>query len=224
MTIATVLSFAQAPILALLVLMYLKQKFKIQTLKYLIQAFGLGLLSVLIFVLIDLAVSYFGFDTLKSLKRSVFYSFVVIGFGSHLGIFIMLRFVFLKMKRFTGPIDGILYGIMISLGFSTLAVPLFTIGMFSNVPANLYLYTLPVAALLFSIIMGFFTGMGKYRKNRLIDSMTGLGASSFFMGFYYFAFLTKEDTILILYSIGIFIISMLLLVKAGNVKPEIKQR
>ncbi|MBU1368206.1 MAG: hypothetical protein KJ754_13145 [Bacteroidetes bacterium] len=224
MTIATVLSFAQAPILALLVLMYLKQKFKIQTLKYLIQAFGLGLLSVLIFVLIDLAVGYFGYDTLKSLKRSVFYSFVVIGFGSQLGIFIMLRFVFLKMKRFTGPIDGILYGIMISLGFSTLAVPLFTIGMFSNVPVSLYLYTLPVAALLFSIIMGFFTGMGKYRKNRLIDSMTGLGASSFFMGFYYFAFLTKEDTILILYSIGIFIISMLLLVKAGNVKPEIKQR
>lgn len=220
MAISTILTYLQAPLLAILFLVYLKQKFQLKTTKYLFQAFAFGLLSVIIFIAADLVMELFGLDTLKSLKRSVFYSFVVIGFSSQIGIFIVLRYIFLKKRHFKGPVDGIIYAIIIALGFGTAAVPLYAAGFFAAVPADLFLYTLPLALLLFGIVMGFFTGMGKFRKNRLIDSLTGLGTSSFFMGFYYFAFLTKEDTILILFGIGIIIMSGLFAVKAINTKPE----
>ena len=220
MAISTILSYLHAPILAILLVLYLKQKFQLKTIKYLFQAFAFGVLSIVFFIAIDLIMEVLGLDTLKSLKRSVFYSFVVIGFGSQIGIFVVLRYIFLKKRHFKGPIDGIIYAILIALGFSTAAVPLYGAGLFAAVPASLFLYTLPLATLLFAIMMGFFTGMGKFRKNRLIDSLTGLGASSFFMGFYYFAFLTKEDTILILFGIGIIIMSALFTVKAINTKPE----
>lgn len=220
MAISTILSYLQAPLLAILFVLYLKQKFQLKTTKYLFQAFGFGLLSIIIFIAIDLVMGLLGLDTLKSLKRSVFYSFVVIGFGSQIGIFAVLRYIFLKKRHFKGPIDGIIYAIIIALGFSTAAVPLYGAGMFAAVPASLFLYTLPWATLFFAIVLGFFTGMGKFRKNRMIDSLTGLGTASFFMGFYYFAFLTKEDTILILFGIGIIIMSALFVVKAVNTKTE----
>lgn len=220
MTIYTILNYLQAPLLALLFLFYLKQKFQLKTTKYLLQAFGLGLLSVVLFVAIDFIIALLELDGLNSLKRSVFYSFVVIGFGSQLGIFVVLRYVFLKKKQFRGPLDGILYAIIISLGFSTLAVPLFQAGLFARVPPQIFIYSVPLAVMFFAIVMGFFIGMGKYRKNRMIDSVTGVSTASFFMGFYYFGFLTKEVTILILFVIGIIFISALLLVKATNVKPD----
>lgn len=220
MAISTVLSYIQAPLLAILFVLYIKQKFQLKTTKYLYQAYALGLLSIVIFIAISFVISLLGLDGLKSLKRSVFYSFVVIGFGSQVGIFIVLRYVFLKKRHFKGPIDGIIYAIIIALGFCTLAVPLFDAGLFARVPAPLFLYTLPWAALFFAIVMGFFTGMGKFRKNRMIDSLTGIGTTSFFMGFYYFAFLTKEDTILILFGIGIVLISALFGIKAINTKIE----
>lgn len=220
MTIYTILNYLQAPLLALIFLFYLKQKFQLKTTKYLLQAFGFGLLSVVLFIAIDFIINLLGLDELKSLKRSVFYSFVVVGFGSQLGIFVVLRYIFLKKKQFRGPLDGILYAIIISLGFSTLAVPLFQAGLFAGMPSQIFIYSLPLAAVFFAIVMGFFIGMGKYRKNKMIDSVTGVSTASFFMGFYYFGFLTKEVAILILFSIGVFIISALLLVKATNIKPD----
>jgi len=220
MAISTILSYLQAPLLASLFVLYIKQKFQLKTTKYLYQAYAFGLLSIAIFIAIDFIISLLGLDGLNSLKRSVFYSFVVIGFGSQVGIFVVLRYIFLKKRHFKGPIDGIIYAIIIALGYSTLAVPLFDAGLFAKVPAPLFLYTLPWAALFFAIVMGFFTGMGKFRKNRMIDSLTGIGTTSFFMGFYYFAILTKEDIILVLFGVGIILMSALFAVKAINTKTE----
>ena len=224
MTIASILSYLQAPVLAILLVLYLNKKFQINSNKHLYQAFGLGLITVVSLFLFDLLAETLGYDQLKNLKRSGFYSFVIIGFGSQFGIFIVLRYCFLPLKSFNTPLDGVLYAMLISLGFSTLAVPLFDIGLFARQPSPALIYSLPLACLFFSIIMGFFVGMGKYRKNRLIDSLTGLGAASFFMGFYYFGFLTSEKTILIFYGIGIFFIALLLAIKSTNIKPEKNSR
>jgi hypothetical protein len=70
------------------------------------------------------------------------------------------------------------------------------------------------------VILGFFVGMGKFRKNRLIDTLTGLGASSFFMGFYYFGYVTSEKTIMLFYGIGVIFIALLLLIKAININSD----
>ncbi len=224
MAIPHIINYLQAPILAVLLIFYLNRKFKIASNKHLLKAYGLGLVAIATLFVFDLIVESMGYDQLKNLKRSGFYSFVIIGFGSQVGIFIVLRYLFLPLKHFSSPLDGIIYAMLISLGFSTIALPLFDFGLFAREPSSIFIYTLPLANLLFSIVMGFFVGMGKYRKNRLIDSLTGLGTASFFMGFYYFGFLTSEKTILILYAIGILMIAVLLLAKASTIKPEDNKR
>ncbi|MDP3462033.1 MAG: PrsW family glutamic-type intramembrane protease [Bacteroidales bacterium] len=214
------LSWFQAPLFALIFILILRSKFSINSWKYILRAFLFGMASVLFIFLLDLIAGAWGYDQLKNLKRSAFFSFVIIGFGSEFGKFLILRYIFLPLKSFKSPLDGVIYSIFISLGFATIALPLYTSGFFSREVEPLFIFTFPFANLLFSIIMGFFVGMGKMRKNRLIDSVTGLGSASFFHGFYFFTFLTSDKTILLVYGLGVFLIAVLLGAKSLNVKSR----
>lgn len=214
------LAWFQAPLLALVFILILRSKFSINSWKYILRALLFGMASVAFIFLLDLIAESGGYDQLKNLKRSAFYSFAIIGFGSEFGKFIILRYVFLPLKSFKTPLDGVIYSICISLGFSTIALPLYTNGFFSREVELLFVFTFPIANLLFSIIMGFFIGMGKLRKNRLIDSVTGLGTASFFHGFYYFTFLTSDDTLLLIFGLGVLFIAALLAAKSLNLRAS----
>lgn len=206
-----------------ILLLYLRYKFSIQSWKLLFQAVIFGLASVVFLITLDQITAFMGINELRSLKRTVFYSFVVVGAGSELGKFLLLRYYFLKQKTFKGPLDSIIYSILISLSFTMVALPLFMTGRFSSTMGTTFLITYPIANIAFAIVMGFFTGMGKYRQNRFIDSMTGLFAASFFHGFYYFIHLTDEYTIFALYGIGLLLISLMFLMKSTNLKDVEKR-
>lgn len=216
----TLLAIIQPIIALLLVLGYLKIKFDIKSWTLIWQAVLLGFASLVVMFLLDLLAGYFQIDLLGSLKRSAFYSFVVVGAGAELGKFLFLRYYFLKKKSFIGPLDGIIYALILSLSFTIIALPLFSNGVFASAVGPKFLYAYTIANVAFSIFLGFFVGMGKIRKNRLIDSLTGLGTASFFHGFFYFVNLTSDNTIYILYGVGLLLIALLLLAKAVNLKPE----
>lgn len=217
------LSIAYPALLSGLLLMYLKYKFDIGSWKLLLQAVMFGLATVAVMFILDQIAVYKGIDELRNLKRTGFYSFVVVGFGAELGKFILLRYYFLRQKTFRGPLDGIIYNMLIAGSFTMLALPLFISGWFSKEMNLTFLITYPLANLAFAVIMGFFTGMGKFRNNRFIDSMTALGAASFFHGFYFFINLTDEFLIFGLYGAGLALIAFMLLVKSTNLKDEEKQ-
>jgi RsiW-degrading membrane proteinase PrsW (M82 family) len=105
----TILTWIQAPVLALILFLYMKAKFDLKTWKYVFMAFGLGLLSSIFIILFDLIAGSLGYDQLKNLKRSAFFSFVIIGFGSELGKFVFLRYIFLPLKHFRSPFDSVIY-------------------------------------------------------------------------------------------------------------------
>jgi RsiW-degrading membrane proteinase PrsW (M82 family) len=216
----SLISILQTPLLLILIFIFFKINFRVNRWKYLYQAFGFGLLSVIFLVVIDLIAESMGYDELRNLKRSAFYSFAIIGGGSEIGKFLLLRYYFIRLKAVKGPYESILYSVIISLAFSTVAIPLFINGFFSTIPSDLFLLTYPLANIFFAIILGFFVGLGKSRKNRLIDSFTGLGAASFFHGFFYFSNLASDRTILWLFGIGILFIASLLAVKSMNLKRD----
>ena len=68
-------------------------------------------------------------NNLKNMRRTAFYVFVVVAFGSELAKFIVLQFKFYKLKSFDSPIAGIVYSIFVSLGFSLSAVILYALGI-----------------------------------------------------------------------------------------------
>ena len=206
------------------ILFYLQFKFNIVSWKLLTQAILFGLLTIIPLLILDQIAVIRGIDELRNLKRTGFYSFVVVGFGAELGKFVLLRYYFLKQKSFKGPLDGIIYALIISGSYTFVALPLFMSGWFSRAMDLTFLLTYTIANLSFAMIMGFFTGMGKFRHNRFIDSMTALGAASFFHGFYYFINLTDEYLIFGLYGAGLITIALMLLVKASNLKNEDKAK
>lgn len=217
-----ILSYFIAPVVAILILGYMNYRFKVKTNRYILQAFLLGIISIVLVIAGQLIAEATNLDDLRNLKRTAFYGFVLIAFMAELGKFIILRSVFVRKKSFRGPVDGIIYSLMINMGFATVATILFACNVIGLKIDLLYVFTYPVACIIFSIIMGFFVGLGKVRANKFIDSMTGLFAATIFHGLYNFAFLTKDYRLLILFATGSIIISFLLVAKALNVKADDK--
>lgn len=202
-------------------LVYTKHKFKLKSVNFLIQALVFGLLSVAVLVAMDLFARIMEWNLPLSLKRIVFYSFVVVGLGAEIGKFVVLRYIFMRMKQFRGPVDGIIYSTFIGLGFTIISLPLFSTGFIGEPVKFSFIIYYPLANIAFAIITGFFVGMGKLRRNKLIDSLTGLGTAVFLHGFYYFINRTNEYTIFALYAAGTLLIATVLLLKARKLKAEV---
>ncbi len=216
------IAFLFSPILILLLGIYLNFKFSIKTWKYLTQAVIWGIISVVIVLAANYIIRIWGLENLKNMRRTAFYVFVVIAFGSEFGKLLVLRLKFFNLKSFDGPLAGIIYSIFISLGFSTIAVILYATGILGTEKMKyltLFLWTYPIANIVFGIVLGFFTGMAKTRDNRLIDILSGLGTAMFFHALYYFCFLTSDHRLLIFTGIGFLLIAVTLVIKAATTEP-----
>jgi RsiW-degrading membrane proteinase PrsW (M82 family) len=154
--------------------------------------------------------------SLNNMRRLAFFVFVVIAFSSELGNFIPMRFISYRLPAYKGPLEAIIYSIATGLGFSTFASVLFAYGIVGK-PINdltLFLFLYPFANIVFSIALGFFLGMGKLRKNTLIDHATGLFLATFLHGMFYFSFITSDSRLFIITIIGLIIISVTLVYRA----------
>ena len=219
------LSLLISPIIFVLLFLYLKYKFPRGQFRLLFMALGFGIVMAIPVILFDQIAQYINIDGAKSLRRMFLYSFVFVGFVTEVSKFIPLHGIIMKHKSFNGAADAITYTIAISTGLTSLyAVYFYFFG--THVAGDvMYLYALgPVNALL-AVIMGFFTGMGKVRKNRFIDSMTGIGAAAFFHGLFRFSLLSiVNDDYLFFYLItgGILFIALILLYKSLTTPVESK--
>jgi protease PrsW len=223
MELYTYLSFAVAPILIIVAILILKYGFSIKILSNIWNAILLGLLCVALVYVANYAVEQRFNGNLSSMKRMTFYAFVVIAFSAEIMKFLAIRFAFYNRSNFLGPIEGIVYSIFIGLGYSTVAVVLFgfnIIGIDSNEDALLFLYSYPLANIIFAIAMGFFVGLSKTRKIALIDDGTGLLLATFLHGLFFFSFQTSDFSLLIITSIGLLVIGITLFIRAASLRNE----
>ena len=224
MSVINYLSFIISPLLILLAVFYLKFKFSIQSFTNIRNAVLLGMLGVLLLLIANYLVDLRWDGNYKNMRRMAFFVFVVIAFSSELAKFIALKFSFFKLKNFHGPLEGIIYSVFLSLGFSLISTILYAYEIV-GAPDKMYnftlfLYTIPLANIVCGITMGFFIGMAKTRKNAFIDTSTGLGVATFFHGLFYFAFVTSDIRLLVFVAIGFSIIATTLLVKSVSIKME----
>jgi RsiW-degrading membrane proteinase PrsW (M82 family) len=223
MMINYILSLALAPVLAIFTLGLIWIKRGKDRYPGLITSFILGMVSIVLVVLFQYISRQFGLEDFKNLRRIIFYSFIVMGFGSEFGKFLILRYYNYSKSSFNGPLDSIVYSIMISLGFSLMSnVIYFALPYYAEIDFT-YAYSVIFANLFFAIILGFYTGMAKVRENKFVDSMTGLLGASFFHALYNFCFITKDFRLLLFLSIGAFIIIIMLYYKAFELNEEFKR-
>jgi len=143
------------------------------------------------------------------------FSFIVVGFLAEFTKYLLLKHYFVPKDGIHKPFDGILFSVMISMGFATVA----NVYFFTALPAPFNLpvvyYSLPVTNLIVGIMLGFFAGIGKFRKNR-VDFWTGLGVAIFFQGFYIFGLLAADYLLIALVGTVTLIIAVLLSLRSLN--------
>ncbi len=210
-----VLPLLIAPVVFFILVVLARRIMEKKVLNLFAGSFFVGLLTAIPMILALYFVYNYWLMHVQSLRRIVFYSFVLIGFLSEFSKFLLLRYYYLPKAAFTKPFDGILFAIMLSMGYATTANAYFYFEWQYSDNLQTILFTLPLANLLIGIIMGFFTGMSKFRTN-YFDSLTGFAAAFFFHGFYAFCLISQDYLLLSMLGAGTLIISVLLAVKSLN--------
>ena len=115
------LALAIAPGLAICLFIYSKDKYNKEPIWMLLFAFVLGVLSILPAVLVQLS---YGFDLEKTQHEGIssvaFFAFCIVALSEEASKFLMLRLFIYPRKHFDDPFDGIVYAVMIGMGFATI--------------------------------------------------------------------------------------------------------
>jgi RsiW-degrading membrane proteinase PrsW (M82 family) len=218
------ITLAFAPVFAFGIYFYLGQKYGKSFQKVLVQSFLCGMLGVLILAIAKFLSTILGLNDLGNLKRTLFYSFVTIGFASELGKFLLYRYYIVPKKIIDRPIHGITMSVMASLGFCTIALPAFMMDPFHTqalYPYTLYAFIFIPANIMFSVVMGFFVSMGKFIKTYVMFTLTGLFGATFFQGLFIFTLITQDFKLLSLFAFGSTVIVFILGIKAAVTEPEV---
>lgn len=214
------ISFIIPPLIAVLIFAYLRYKFSRWSYALLFKAFLWGMASIMLVLVVQVAALYMELDRLNNIRRVIFYALVITAFFAELGKFIVLRGYIYPKAEFKTPVDGIIFSVMISMGFATMNNILYFINipeLTTSIPNAL---TAGPANVIFGVLMGFFIGLGKLRKMRFIDSMTGLAAAVFFHALYSFCLLTKDYRLLWAFFIGATIISISLCIASLRIHRD----
>ncbi|MBC7901889.1 MAG: PrsW family intramembrane metalloprotease [Gemmatimonadaceae bacterium] len=200
------LALAVAPGIAIMWYIYLKDKYDREPLHYLIVSFFLGMLSTLPAIAIQMGSSYVLGDVFAgdSIGMYAFYAFFIVALSEEFSKYLMLRYFAYRKKEFNEPFDGIVYGVMISMGFATLENILYVqqhgfgtaiVRMFVSVPAHGT----------FGILMGYYVGLAKFaRPNQRLFLWRGLATAVFFHGaFDFFLFLQQNTKVTVIVSQGL---------------------
>lgn len=156
------LVLAIAPGIAICLFIYLKDKYNKEPLGLLILSFFLGVLSIIPAVIIQLAFTkpaeqFFG----EGVLYTAVFSYIIVALSEEGSKFSAIRLIPYRRKSFDDPFDGIVYSIMVGMGFATLenigyvmqhGLGTGILRMFLSVPAHAT----------FAVLMGYHMGLAKF--------------------------------------------------------------
>lgn len=185
------LALAIAPGIAISLYIFLKDQFNKEPKLKLFVCFLLGCLSIIPAIIIQLfslkpSNALFG----EGIIYTAFFAYIVVALSEELSKFIMLRFYAFPKKTFDEPYDGIVYSVMVGMGFATVenigyvyqhGINTALLRMFLSVPAHGT----------FAVLMGYFVGKAKFvPAKRFYYLFLGVFWATFFHGtFDFFLFL-----------------------------------
>jgi RsiW-degrading membrane proteinase PrsW (M82 family) len=183
----TLILSAIAPILVVIIFIYFMDKHEKEPVRQLIVNFFMGaivsiIITTILYVIIDIPLPL---HNQTSVFEQFIKAFFVVGLSEEFSKYIIVRYYAQPLNDFNEPYDGIMYAVMVSMGFAATENIMYVLqgGMeaaviraFSAVPAHA----------IFAILMGYFMGKAKFSNNRVIVNLTGLLLAALFHGTYDF--------------------------------------
>jgi RsiW-degrading membrane proteinase PrsW (M82 family)/ribosomal protein S18 acetylase RimI-like enzyme len=178
------IALAIAPGLAICLFIFHRDAYNREPKLNMIVSFFFGVLSVVPAIIIE---TYFKNSFDASISGLAFQAFFVVALTEEASKFAALRFYSYRQKSFDEPFDGIVYSVMVSMGFATLENIFYVtssaetgngyqvalLRMFLSVPAHAT----------FGVLMGYYVGMAKFNPARKTALMIlGLFWATFFHG------------------------------------------
>lgn len=179
------LLFAIFPPLLIAYYVYQKDKYEKEPKSLIIKSFLFGCVGVIPALFLEI----FAKGMFTSLFLYVFFGIALVEEG--VKYFFLKKYLF-KKADFNEPMDGIVYGVMISLGFATvenIAYVLNNEGQEIQVAIMRMFTAIPLHAVC-GVILGYFVGLAKFSDNSRSSLYKGLFLATLIHGLYnYFIFL-----------------------------------
>lgn len=178
---------AIAPAMVIILYIYFKDKFEKEPIKFLFKNFVLGATASIVITAIFgtlMGVVLPVTDSLSVFQMAI-KAFITVALVEEFSKYVIVRFVAQRNKEFNEPFDGIVYAVMVSMGFATLENILYTF-QYGAGTGVLRAFTAVPAHATFAILMGYFMGKAKFSSNRRMLNLTGLLVATLFHGAYDF--------------------------------------
>ena len=176
---------ALAPILLVILYINYSDKYDKEPHKLLVTSFILGAIVSVILALI----MYAGFDIILplednfSIQQQIVKAFIVVGFTEEFSKYIIVRYYAQPKKQFNEKFDGIVYAVMVSMGFAATENLMYVLEGGIEVGLTRAITAVPAHAT-FGILLGYFMGKAKFHKNKRLMNLTGLLLAVIFHGLY----------------------------------------
>lgn len=183
----SLLVLAFAPVAIIILYVYFKDKYNKEPKGLLLVSFLLGaIVSIIVTTII-----YLGFEVVLpitdkfSVPQQFVKAFIIVGLTEEFSKYIIVRYFAQPKKVFDEPFDGIIYAVMVSMGFAATENVFYVLeGGYTT--GILRAFTAIPAHATFGILMGYFMGKAKFSKNRIGLNLLGLLLAIVFHGFYDF--------------------------------------
>lgn len=183
MEILILLAIALAPGVAIGVYIYLKDHHEREPLGLLLRSFLFGVLSIFVTLIISLVIEQFITIDEASLSEQAVHAFLIVALVEEFSKFIFVRGILYNNKHFNEPFDGIVYSVMVGMGFATFENILYAInGGFGT--AIMRMFTAVPAHAAFAVLMGFYLGKAKFEHKKSYYALHALGVATLFHGAY----------------------------------------
>jgi protease PrsW len=213
MDVLVLLALASAPGVAIMLYIYLKDKHEREPIGLLFQAFFFGILSTLITLLISVPINSLITIHEKDLTEQAVHAFLIVALVEELSKFLFVRGILYRNKNFNEPFDGIVYSVMVGMGFATFENILYVTDGGLEV-AILRMFTAIPAHASFAVLMGFYLGKAKFEHKKGYYALHALGVATLFHGAYDYCWFISFEPGIWTGAIGSLVLAIVLSRKA----------
>ncbi len=178
---------ALAPVIVVIFYIYIKDKFEKEPKKLLLYNFLFGaivsvFISSILYIIYDV---YLPRSDDFSVLQQFIKAFFVVALIEEFSKYIIVRFYAQPKSDFNEPFDGIVYAVMVSMGFAVVENLFYVLEGGLHV-ALLRAFTAIPAHATFGILMGYFMGKAKFTNQKAKWNLIGLATAILFHGSYDF--------------------------------------
>ena len=111
------------------------------------------------------------------------HAFLIVSLVEEFSKFIFVRSILYRSSHFNEPFDGIVYSVMVSMGFATFENLLY-VSSGGMGTAIMRMFTAVPAHATFAVLMGFYLGKAKFEHKKSYYALHALGVATLFHGAY----------------------------------------